>query len=138
MVANFRKKQKSGTPDSFFSSPFIKVGFLIIIIFLIFADIKVYKEKNKLDRQIDNLEKKIQTMQDKNNMLEEGIARSDDREYIEKIAREELDLQMKDETVVSFIMPKQQEDENKEADKNYWNPKNWLGWFSSIISGIIQ
>src|SRR3989344_8318219 len=99
MVANFKKKQKSDGPDSFFSSPLVKIVLLIIIVFLVFADIKVYKERKKFNLQIDSLKEKIQAIQDKNNTLEQGIARADDKDYIEKIAREELDLQIEDEKV---------------------------------------
>ena len=138
MVANFKKKQKRDASDSFFSSHFIKIFLLIIIIFLVFADIKVYKDRRKFNLQIDSLKEKIQTIQKKNNILEQGIDRADDKDYIEKVAREELDLQIQDEKVVSFIMPKPQQKEEINISKNYWNPKNWLGWFSNIIAGMVQ
>ena len=138
MVANFKKKQKSDGPDSFFSSPLVKIVFLIIIVFLVFADIKVYKERKKFNLQIDSLKEKIQAIQDKNNTLEQGIARADDKDYIEKIAREELDLQIEDEKVVSFIMPKPQQKEETATNINYWNPKNWLGWFSNSWQWVLN
>ncbi|MEK7541155.1 MAG: septum formation initiator family protein [Patescibacteria group bacterium] len=138
MVANFKKKQKRDASDSFFSSHFIKIFLLIIIIFLVFADIKVYKDRRKFNLQIDSLKEKIQTIQKKNNILEQGIDRADDKDYIEKVAREELDLQIQDEKVVSFIMSKPQQKEEINISKNYWNPKNWLGWFSNIIAGMVQ
>lgn len=131
MIANFKKKQKSDGPDSFFSSPLIKIVFLIIIVLLIFMDSKVYKERKKLNLQIDSLKEKIQAIQKKNNTLEEGIARADDKDYIEKIAREELDLRIQDEKVVSFMMPKAQQEKETNTNGNYWNPKTWLGWFSN-------
>lgn len=138
MVANFKKKQKSDGPDDFFSSPLIKIFLLIIIAFLVFADIKVYKDKKKFDSQVNSLKEKIEAMQKKNNVLEQGIARADDKDYIEKIAREELDLQIEDEKVVSFITPKSQQKEETNTNINYWNPKNWLGWFSNIVAGMVQ
>lgn len=131
MVANFKKKQKSDGPDNFFSSPFIKIFLLIIIIFLIFADIKVYKDRKKLNLQIDNLKERIEEIKKKNNTLEEGIARADDKDYIEKIAREELGLQIEDEKVVSFIMQKSQQEQEVIPDNNFFNIKNWFGWFSN-------
>ena len=138
MIANFKKKQKSNSTDSFFSSPFIKIFFLIIIIFLVFADIKVYKDRKKLNLRIDNLKERIQEIKDKNNILEQGIAKSDDKDYIEKIAREELDLQTKDEKVVSFIMPKDQQKEEVSPDSGFLNFKNWLGWLSNSWQWLIS
>ena len=138
MVANFKKKQKRDGPGSFFSSPLVKIVFLIIIVFLAFADIKVYKERKKLNLQIDSLKEKIQAIKDKNNTLEQGIARADDKNYIEKIAREELDLQIEDEKVVSFITPEPQQKEEINTNINYWNPRTWLGWISNIVAGMVQ
>ena len=138
MIANFKKKQKSNTPENFFSSLFIKIFLLIIIVFLIFADIKVYKDRKKLNLQIDSLKEKIEAIQKKNNTLEQGIARADDKDYIEKIAREELDLQIEDEKVISFITPEPQQKEEIDTNVNYWNPKNWLGWISNIVAGMVQ
>ena len=131
MVANFKKKQKREGPDNFFSSVFVKVFLLIIIIFLLFADIKVYRDRKKLNLQINNLKERVEEIKKKNNTLEEGIVRADDKDYIEKIAREELGLQIEDEKVVSFIMPKSQQEEEIIPDNNFFNIKNWLGWFSN-------
>ena len=131
MIASFKKKQKSRiNPDSFFSSPFVKVFFLIIIASLIFINIRTYKDKRKFDSQIANFEEKIQELQKKNNALEQSIARTNDKDYIEKIAREELDLQMQNEKVISFITPKPQQ-EKMNTNGSFLNPKTWLGWFSS-------
>jgi len=131
MVSKFRKKQKGEINHNFFASFFVRIFLLAIIIFLIFADIKIYGEKKKFDLQVDNLEKKVQSIKEENNKLKEGIAKIDDKDYIEKIAREELDLQMQDEKVVSFIMPESQKKEEINTDNNFWNFKNWLGWISN-------
>lgn len=131
MIANFKKKQKSNTPYSFFSSPLVKFFFIIIIVFLIFADIKVYKDRKKLNSQIDNLKEKIQTIQKKNNTLEQGIASADDKDYIEKIAREELGLQIKNEKVITFVMSKLKQKEEINTSSNFLNLKTWLGWLSN-------
>ena len=138
MIANFKKKQKNNTIDSFFSSPLVKIFFIIIIVFLIFADIKVYKDRKKLNSQINSLKEKIQTIQKKNNTLEQGIARADDKDYIEKIAREELDLQMQNEKVVTFIMPKLEQKEEINTNSNFLNLKTWLGWLSNGWQWILN
>jgi len=138
MIANFKKKQKSAGPESFFSSPFVKFFLLAVIVFLFLADISVYKNRKKLNLQIDNLKEKIAEMEEKNNTLKEGITRADDKDYIEKIAREELDLQIQDEKVVSFIMPETKQTEETNVSINYWNPKNWLGWFSNSWQWVLD
>ena len=132
MIANFRKKQKSHKNfDNFFPSSLVKFFFLIIIVFLIFMNIRVYKEKKKFDSQINNLKEKIQGLQKKNNVLKQSITRADDKDYIEKIAREELNLQIQNEKVVTFIMPKPQQKEEINTNSSFLNLKTWLGWFSN-------
>src|SRR3989344_4779018 len=118
MITNFRKKQKSNTASSFFSSPFVKFFFILIIVFLLYTDVKVYKDRKKLNSQIDNLKEKIETIQKKNSTLEQGIVRVNDKDYIEKVAREELDLQIQNEKEINTSV-------------NFFNPKTWLGWFSN-------
>ena len=139
MIANFRKKQKSHkNPDNFFPASLIKFFFLMIIVFLIFMNVRVYKEKKKFDLQMTNLKEKIQGLQKKNDALEQNIARADDKDYIEKIAREELDLQIQNEKVITFIMPKPQQKAEIDTNNSFLNFKNWMEWFSNIIAGMVQ
>ncbi|MEK7061820.1 MAG: septum formation initiator family protein [Patescibacteria group bacterium] len=138
MITNFNKKQKSNTLDSFLSSLLVKLFFIIIIVLLITADIKVYKDRKKLTLQINNLKEKIQAIQKKNNTLEYGIARADDKDYIEKIAREELDLQIKNEKVITFITPKLEPKEEINPSSNFLNLKTWLGWVGNSWQWILN
>ncbi|MDO8486603.1 MAG: septum formation initiator family protein [Candidatus Staskawiczbacteria bacterium] len=131
MISNFKKKQKSDTPYNFLSSTLIKFLFLIVIVFLIFADVRVYKEKGKLNSQVNNLKEKIQAIQQKNDELKKGINNADDQSYIEKIAREELDLQKSEEKVISFIMPEKTVSKEINDNNNFLNIKTWTGWLSN-------
>ena len=68
----------------------------------------------------------------KNNaQLQEGIQKATDNDYIEKIAREQLNLQKNNESTAIFLMPKTQD----EKPENQSQSKNWFGkiW-QSIIS----
>ena len=131
MISSFKKKQNSNTPDSFFSSPLVKIFLLTVIIFLVFANVNVYKDKNKINLQIDSLKQKLQNMQKKNDTLQNGIAKADDKDYIEKVAREELDLQIKNEKVITFTMPKVQKKEEINTNADFLDIKTWLGWLSN-------
>jgi len=132
MIANFKKKQKRyDNPASFFSSSLVKIFFLMVIVFLIFINIKVSDDRKKFRFQINSLKEKIETIKNKNNTLEQQITRADDKDYIEKIAREELDLQRQNEKVITFIMPETRQGEEINTSNNFLNPKVWLGWFSN-------
>lgn len=136
MVSDFGKKQKrSPRKELFLMMGAILVLFIVIL--LIVANIRIYQKRQKYLSQIEGLENKIQELKNQNNKLDEGILRSDDADYIEKVAREELDLQKPGENVVSFIVQKEQEVSQKNEDGsfgswvaslgNFWN--SLVGWF---------
>ncbi|MBI2050079.1 MAG: septum formation initiator family protein [Candidatus Staskawiczbacteria bacterium] len=100
-------------------------------------NVRVYKEKRKFDLQVVSLEKKIEGLRQKNSQLEQKIARSDDKDYIEKIAREELNLQMPSEKVITFLLPELQQGEINSSG-SFLNIKNWLGWISNSWQWVIN
>lgn len=136
MVSNFKKKQKRGGFKRNFY--FIAGGilFLVASFFLILADIKIYKEKQKLNDQLSGYKKQIEEIENRNKALKEGIVEADNNNYIEKVAREELDLQKQGEKVVTFIMPPPQQQNQENAQQNFFNIKTWAGWLSGWWQGI--
>ena len=123
MVTNYKKKQKRN-PFLDFLLLLGGVAILIVIIFLIVANLRMYERKERLLSQSESIQNKIQETEQENIELKENIAHQDEGVYVEKIAREELNLQKEGETVVSFVMAENQE--SKEPKKqNLWQA--WLG-----------
>ncbi len=135
MVSDFRKKQKS----EFFTANFwFKTGgifILILVLALIFADFKIYQKRQSLINQIDAYNKQIEEIKERNESLKEQISKSDDKEYIEKIAREELDMQKEGEAVVSFVMPEQKADE-EQTTESFFSTNFWFGWLGQSWNWI--
>ncbi len=137
MITDYKKKQKRGPGNKKFY--FIAGGMVLAVSsgLLIFADINVYKDKKKLDVQISEYKNQIDEIKKKNQALEQRIAESSNDDYIEKVAREELNLQKPGEKVVAFVMEEQPF--NKESpQKNFFNPKTWVGWISQIWKNIFK
>jgi len=130
MLADF-KKNKSISPSK--KILFHSGGILILIIFvyIVIADIKIYQKRSEYLAQVESLKNQIQNLKDRNNDLKEGILKADEAEYVEKVAREELDLQKKGEKTVSFIMPQQQKSDSSNVNKSMWQA--WLGWASELF-----
>ncbi len=127
MASNFKGKQKKNPLRSFL----LLLGGIVIlgaIVMLIVANAKMYHREKVLLSQEESLKNKIKETQDKNASLKENIAKQNDSQYIEKVAREELDLQKNGETVVSFVAqtpaPKQEN-----TQKNFL--QIWLGYVSN-------
>ena len=126
MIADFRKNQKKD-PWNIVVWNIIGLVLLCAVVFLVIADVKMYQRRKILNTQIESLKNKIQNLQKENTTLNESMLRGDDNEYIEKIAREEFDLQQPGEKVVSFTAPQHQEQHDSEQ-KNIFGV--WLSWFS--------
>ena len=131
MVTDFKKKQKSGL--SKISIVLGGVIILLIIILLVIANIRIYQKRAQFISRIEDLKNKVKEAKNKNTDLKEIISSSDNDEYTERIAREELDLQKPGEKVFSFI--RESDDENKE--NNIWS-KNTFHYWLGIISGWLK
>ena len=108
---------------------------MITAIVLIFANFQMFKKKRELAWQINNYDNQIQELKNRNETLKEEIANSDNPDYVEKIAREESDMQKPGEKVVSFV---EQNSEQKEqpAKENVWNSNFWFGWIGQSWNWI--
>ena len=128
MIANFKKKQNRNPFKSFL---LILGGILIffIIVLLIIVDIRIYQKRDKLALQIKNLESKIRDIQSRNSYLRQDILKSNDEKYIEKVAREELDLQKQGEKAFSFVVPDKLQQRDEEQKRDVF--QEWLGWLGN-------
>lgn len=135
MVADFKKKQK------ILERILVPLGAVLLLVIcglLIIFDLRINNERNKFTLQVQNLKDKVEDIKNKNEELEKGIDNTDNNDYIEKIAREELDLQKPSEKVVSFI---QSENENPNGDNEKKSPlevwQSWIGgtwqWFKNLF-----
>lgn len=132
---DFSKKQKS---SPFGNKIFLKIAgvlFLIAAAVLIFADFKLNQKKKELLGQIASYKSQIEAIEKRNMELKEGVARADDPNYIEKVAREELDMQKEGEKVVAFVMPEKKPVEEK-PQQNFWSSNFLPGWLSQSWNWI--
>jgi len=126
---DFKKKQKI---EASLKDFFLRTGAILIIfvlVFLVVADIKIYQKRKGLQAEVVKYEQQIKEIKERNKELEERISNSDNPDYIEKVAREEQDMQKPGENVVSFVMPEEQpETEKSETTANDWFGKlaNWI------------
>ena len=95
----------------------------------------MYQKKKELALQIDNYKKQIEEIKQNSQNLKDEIANSDNQDYIEKIAYEQLGQQKPGEKEVIFVTP-----EKKPAaiasPENFWSAKVWSTWFSGAWQWI--
>jgi cell division protein FtsB len=132
---DFKKKQKS---EFALKNFFIRVGAFLIFAFagiLIISDIKIYLQGKNLKQEVAKYENQLEQLREQNRKLEEKIANSDNPDYIEKVAREEQDMQKEGETVVSFVFPENGDNKNKISSSKFEN-LGWLASFANWIKGL--
>lgn len=127
---DFKKKQKGELLLRNFWIRSAAIFIIIVTIVLIATDIKIYLKRKQFQEEVSRYENQIRQLKDRNKKLEEEIANSDNIDYIEKVAREEQNMQKPGEKVVSFVMPEKTRSESTE--QYFWDNKNWLGWMSGV------
>ena len=132
MVANFKKKGKRNSAKKFLLHT-VGVAAIILLVVLVVVDVMVYKRRQELHFQVSNLEQQIKDIQTSNDNLTQKIQNQDNPQYMEKIAREELDLQRQGEKAVSFIMPETLPQNTEASQKNPWS--KWFGNVLNMITG---
>jgi len=114
MIADFKKKQKHDPAKQLL----LLLGALVLLVaffFLMIDSIQLYKKRVELALQVKNLQNKIDDIKNKNEDLRRDMTKGEDDVYIEKVAREELDLQQPGEKVFSFIVPEVKKPEVREV-----------------------
>ncbi len=129
MIAKFEKRKKGVFVAINLLGIVAIVLILVVIIYLTISSIKISHKKDRLDEQIASMKREIDDFEKKNIELKEGIEKVGDPEYVEKIAREELNLQKEGEKVTGFILPPDYQEQDEQV--NYWHPKNWWSWVVS-------
>jgi cell division protein FtsB len=129
MISDFNKKQKTSFSANKIAFQIAGVLFLIIIVVLFIADIRIYQKKKELTLQIESYKKQIEQIKKSSQTLKDEIANSNNQDYIEKIAYEQLGEQKPGENQVIFITPPKKTEASQQA-KSFWSLKSWSGWLS--------
>ena len=130
MLSDYKKNKKGGVAKSW-AMRFWGMVVLLLVAVLVIADIHMYKKRQEFTAQTAALARQIQDLKDQNTALNQDIANADNDQYIERVAREQLDLQKQGEHVVSFIMPATQSSKANTANQNVL--QNWWKWISKHI-----
>jgi cell division protein FtsB len=121
MVANYKNK-------AIFKAA--GIAFLVVIGMLMLADFRMYQKKRELVLQVENYKKRIEDVKESNKKLKNEIENSDNTDYLEKIAYEQLGQQRPGEKQIIFIEPE------KKVEDKVQNNASWTGWLSGFMDWI--
>jgi cell division protein FtsB len=129
MIAKKRKK-RNFHQDIIFPLLFVFFVFGTLSLF-VFYNFKINQRRQELISQIEELEKEIQSLEEKNSQLQAGISRTEKESYWEETVRQQGYVKEGEEQIV-VLPPENQELEEKE-EKSFWNPQ---GWWEEIINWV--
>ena len=133
MLSDFNKKGNKDHSNDKLLFQAIGIAFLVIVVLLFFVDLKIYQKKQKLKSQIYTYQNKILDLEKSNQTLKNEIANADNKDYLEKIAYEQLGQAKPGETVYSFVTSDEKPKENQQQ-KSFW--ELWLGQISNSFNWI--
>lgn len=123
MISKFKKNKRSvNSPTSIFQILIILV-FTGLIGFLTITDFKLNKKREESLSRLKDLKQKIQTLEKENEIFKKDISQIGSSEYLEKIAREQLNLKACGEEVVVV---------KKEAEENKVQTEEKKGWWDQL------
>lgn len=111
-----RRKSYPAILFSFFSVIFV----FGIVGFLIFSNWNTNQQRKEFSLRIEFLKQEISILSKKKQELEALASQLGREEYLEKVAREQLNLQKSDEKVVTILSPKEKESEETQKKKSFW------------------
>lgn len=129
MVANFRKSKKGTPPGNLFFSLLLAAFLLVAISFLLVTNLRIKSRRVDLTAREQYLKSEIQKLEEKNNELKIKIEEGASREYLEKVAREQLGYKAPGEEVV--VISRETKTEPSPAPQqpeNFMDVGGWLDW----------
>ena len=122
MTIKRRLSKKETSSQSIFFIVFLSILFVAIIGFLIISNLRVSKKRESFISQIEALKKEIQALEEKKEKLQAGIQESQSESFLEKEARERLNLKKPGEEVAAVLPPEEKKEVNPRElkEKNLW------------------
>ncbi len=120
MIAEFKKNKRRNIKFKKTILPLLSVFFIFgMTIFLVIVNIKISQKRTQLSDKVKSLENEIGIAQERNKELTGEISQSSREEFIEKEARERLNLKKPGEEVVVVLPSAEQNKQQIEVKKNF-------------------
>ncbi|MDP2909616.1 MAG: septum formation initiator family protein [bacterium] len=117
MRRNLKKKENSF--KNLVLSLLFGVFAVAVIALLISTNWQIYKKRAGLDPKISQMKAEAELLEQKNIELNENLAYIQSEEYLEKVAREQLDLKKEGEEVI-VIQKEDAPEKSKEKNNSWW------------------
>ena len=117
----------------FVSNKWFLVWGTALLVFLLVVEAKQFTQRNTINKEITDLQQQQDSLQKKNDDLQNFIAYLKTDSYKEKVAREQLNLSKNGEFVYSFSSQNSQQNtvdaNNPSSTTDISNAKKWWNYF---------
>lgn len=128
-ASSLRRKKEESSLQTIFFSIFLGILILAAIGFLVFSNLQINKRRTELTLRLESLKKEIEILVEKNQELTAKISQVQKESYLEKEARERLNLKKIGEEMVVVLAPEKSEENETEEKKNFFEK-----WWEKIKS----
>lgn len=126
-MITFSRRFKKRKNKKFFFLVLLVLLAGVFLVFLITLNLKIGQERAKLQRELANLQREIQKSQAGREELISKISRVQSGDYLEKVAREDLNLQKEGEKVFAFVFKEEAKEGEKDEEETFWEKiSDWL------------
>jgi len=129
MIAKKNKKVKSIIVD--LKRKLGILGLAILFIVLLNANIRIWQEKQKAEKELQKVEESIEDITKQKDNYNFQLGKSDSEEYLEKVAREDLGLQKPGEQVI--VIKKQEDSQNTQDNGNIGFMQKIFNWVKGLL-----
>jgi cell division protein FtsB len=130
MVSDFNKKRNREFSKNQFLFQLGVVLFLAVAVVLVIVNVKIYNRKKDLQAQVAFYESQVAEIETNIQSLKKDIDNSDNPDYLEKIAYEQLGKQKPGEQSIIFIEPEEKIEEK--IEETIFLP----AWISGVFNWI--
>lgn len=119
-----RKNKKENTIQGAIFAIAVAIITVLVTVFLVVSNWRINQRKTDLTQKAESLKKEIQMLEDKITNLKANATQTQNQEYLEQIARDNLGLKKEGEEVVVVTSEATTTEIKTEVKKNFWQ-KIW-------------
>jgi cell division protein FtsL len=103
--------------------------------FLLYSNIKMFQKRIELNKELQKIDNNLESLTKEKDLLKFRVGETSSKEYLEKVAREDLGMQKPGERVVII---KKSDSVNENTSENGGILQKISNWFNSIREMIIK
>jgi len=119
MIPKYKQIKKSSWQDIFFMA-FFGLLILTVVGFLAFSNFRISQRRAMLNSQIEQLKAEIRAAEEKKQQLQVQAYESSQEEFLEREAREKLNLKKPGEEVVA-VLPSEEDKTEEPQKQSFWD-----------------